>query len=257
METATVTNTSYGTKRANITKKNNKYTWAELNQYGARIIYLIRFLLAQDDLSFLLGVSNGKTTKQAFISQFEMMSKMEFTSRGAIGIKTTQLQQQLTKITNKQRVNKRINQWNLVQQLATVPETPSTKREHNGHIIYQKEKADNLVWVKYTGVKRARNYYYNINNNNNPDDFVFYNMGWLWQWYNAILRGNDDVQYQLVSEDLKNHSIRSIIGSRENIAGTKTGYFQDAQQRQVQSKFNNEKIISYNNIKVIMIELVY
>lgn len=256
MELAQISYNKYGTKSANVIKKDNKYTWAQLNVYAARIIYLTRFLLHEEGISFLMGVSNGKTTKQALISQFEIMTHMEKVSRTAIGVKIAQLDTALQTMPAIEQSNNRINQWGLVERLGTVERYNNLKeKEIEAHKIYQSAREDNQVWVKFSGKRRARTYYYDLNNSGNEDDFIFYNVGWLYQWYNAILKGDNDNKYNAVVAGLQQNTISPIIGEQENIAGTKTGDFMDAQQRQIQAKYNNEQIISYNNIKVIMVEL--
>ena len=256
MELAQISYNKYGTKSANIIKKDNKYTWAQLNSYAARIIYLTRFLLHEEGISFLMGVSNGKTTKQALISQFEIMTHMEKVSKTAIGVKITHLDTALQDISTIEQSNKRINQWKLVEKLGTVERYNNLKeKEIKAHKIYQNAREDNQVWVKFSGKQKTRTYYYDLFNSGNENNFIFYNVGWLYQWYNAILKGNDDNEYNEVVAGLYKNTIKPIIGKQENIAGTKTGDFIDAQQRQIQSKYNNERIISYNNIKVIMFEL--
>lgn len=257
LETASITLNKYGTKTAKIQKKNHKYTWKQLNIYGARIIYLIRYLITQEEISFLMGVSNGKTTKQRLISQFEIMANLKAVSKTAIGVRLAQLEEKLKVIDDNEFLeNKRINRWNLVQKLATVERYNGLNyTEIDAHKIYQNQKMDNLVWVKFSGAKKQRNYYYDLNNSGNADEFIFYNLGWLWQWYNGILRGDDDNRYLLVDQELNKGRIGPIIDQQENIAGTKTGDIQTSTGQQIQTKLNNEQIISYNNIKVILIEL--
>lgn len=256
LELAEIYTNKYGTKSASVTKKNNKYTWAQLNSYAARIIYLIRYLLHEEGISFLMGVSNGKTTKQALISQFEIMTHMEKVGRDAIGVKIAQLNTALQTIPNKEQSNNRINQWQLVEHLGTVERYNNLQeKEIEAHKVYQSAREDNQVWVKFSGKRKSRTYYYDLGNNGNVENFIFYNIGWLYQWYNAILKGDNDNKYNMMIAALQQNSIAPIIGQQENIAGTKMGDFVDAQQRQIQAKYNNEQIISYNNIKVIMIEL--
>lgn len=257
MELAQFSKNQYGIKYVTgVTKKNNKYTWAQLNTYGARIIYLIRYLLHEEGISFLFGVSNGKIVKQALVSQFDIMTNMEKVGRSSIGIKITQLENYLKTISNTEYTNKRLNQWNEVLQLGTVERYNDLKeKEIKAHKIYQSTKEDNQVWVKFSGKNKNRSYYYDLNNNGDENNFIFYNVGWLYQWYNAILKGEDEEKYNSVVAGLQNNTIAPIIGEKERVAGTKSGDFTDAQNQQIQVKYNNEKIISYNNIKVIIIEL--
>lgn len=251
--------TKYGGFYAKTTKKkNSKYTWQQLMEYGAKVIYLIRHMLTGEEISFLFGVSASKTgeTRSAIVSQSQILSSLQKVSKNAIGIKIAQLESSLQSLGSIEIQGvKRKNQWGDIQNLATVDQYNKPGKELQAHMIYQKSKRDAQVYVKFSGKNSRQTLYYDINNTGNPVDFTFFNFGWLWEWYNSILMGEDEVRYQLVTEQIEQGSLRGIILQSDRIAGTKQGDFIDAQYRQIQAKFNNEKIISYNNIKVIMIQL--
>ena len=50
-------------------------------------------------------------------------------------------------------------------------------------------------------------------------------------------------------------SLRPIMLGKDYTPGTKEGDFQDLQNRQIQSKYANSKIISFNNIRHIIYDL--
>lgn len=254
--------TTWGGYRAKMTKKKDaKYTWTELMQYGARIIYLIRTLLTGEEISFLFGVTAGGETKTALVKQNQILSSMEKVGKSAIGISISSLNNTLMSLQNleKEQNLARKNEWSLVQTLASVSNGndlyTKTQKEKNAHQLYQKKRQDTYVYFTFSGKSSKKTYYYDVNHSGDLNNLQYYNFGWLWEWYNSILFGNDDMLYQVVSENLKEGSIQPIMLSPDNVAGTKMGDFMDAQNRQIQAKFNNRKIISYNNIKVILIQL--
>lgn len=257
--------TTWGGYRAKLTKKkNSQYTWADLMNYGARIIYLIRTLLTEEDISFLFGITSGTETKTAFVTQQQLLTSMKKVSKNAIGVQLNSLETSLktTKdLMDAQFLSARKNQWSKIQKLASINKGEpyqKTEKEIRGHQIYQKIRMDNQVYVRFSGKQTDsgfRSLYYDVQGNNNPDTFQFFNFGWLWEWYNSILMGDDDILYQTVEQEVNQGSIKNIILSTDSIAGTKMGDFQDLYGRQIQAKFNNQKIITYNNIKVILIQL--
>lgn len=261
LDQAIIQETKYGTFSAKtVKKKSSKYTWVQLMTYGAQIIYLIRYMLTNEEIQFLFGATAKGTgeTKTTMVSQSEIMPLLTKVGKNSIGIKISELENKLKSLDNlMSSVNmQRRNQWAQIQSLTNIDGyNKQPEKNLNAHRIYQKIHEDQLIYVKFSEKSRRKSLYYDINNTGNPEDFVFFNMGWLWEWYNAILLGDNDSLYQAISQQIDNKSIKGLISTSDKIPGTKQGDFMDAQQRQVQAKFNNEKIISYNNIKVIMIQL--
>ena len=121
------------------------------------------------------------------------------------------------------------------------------------HWAYQNQKKDNMVYLKFAGNQIVK--YYNLDGGNSASSLMDFNNGWLWEWYNKILYGGSDAEYNEVTQSLVAGSLRPLMLGKDWTPGTKEGDFQDLQNRQIQSKYANTKIISFNNIRHIIYDL--
>lgn len=241
--------------------------------FGAQLIYLVRQFFQDEEIIFHFGVTNdkGQYLADAMIKQSEVLSNFQVIHNQAIGLSTA-IQQQLisTASTHAASTNlKRVNQWSQVEKLSQglyikgsynnvhkidVRKT-GAKRASNA---YQSAVSDKLVYLKFSykkPVKVTRYYDKTGGHARSKDDLQFFNRGWLWEWYNSILYGASDEDYIETKNAIDVDSIFPIIKKQDNIRGTKQGDFTDSLGRQIQSKYTNEKIISYNSIMEIVKQL--
>ena len=126
-------------------KEGSKYTEKDLMTYGARIIYLIRHLLIQDDISFLFGSTTSDTTNTALVSQMELMTRLEYVGENKIGIHLSKLESHLNSIQTFSKaleVSNRKNLWSDVFKLAKIDNYPEDvkkleEKSLNAHQLYQ------------------------------------------------------------------------------------------------------------------------
>lgn len=232
--------------------------------YGAQLIYLIRQFLTDEEIIYHMATkdNNGKYQASAFISQEEILKNLSVTVKNkAIGVSKI-LQNDLIKQSQINFQIDRRNQWNRVNYLGEGRyisgkninkidmRKPGAK---DPHWAYQNQKKDMMIYIKFNGKSFQK--YYDLDGNGHKDSLQLFNDGWLWEWYNSILYGGTDEENLVVEEFLKRGSIRPIIKSIDYIAGTKQGDFQTIFGNQIQSKYNNIKIISFNNIRHVIYDL--
>lgn len=239
----------------------------KLMVFGAQLIYSLRTFIQNEEITFHMAsrTDRGGYEASAFIPQSQVLQNLSSLRNKAIGV-TTAIQKDLI---NKNQYNtafqiKRRNLWTQVESLATpfIDEGSSHKidlgkgKDNTPHWAYQSLKKDIMVYIAFYG-KNGSNYvkYYDVDGSGTLDSLMAFNNGWLWEWYNKILYGGSDENYLSVNDSIMNGSLRPIMFGADYTPGTKEGDFQDLYGRQIQSKYNNQKIISYNNIRRIIYEL--
>ena len=234
--------------------------------FAAQLIYSLRTFIHDEEITFHMAsrTARGGYEASAFIPQSEVLRSLSAVTSKAIGVSTTV---QKTLINQHQydtafKIHRR-NLWNQVESLATpfVDFNTSHRIEiHSNddipHYAYQSLKQDIMVYIAFYG-KNGANYtkYYDMDGAGQAPSLMAFNNGWLWEWYNKILYGGSDEAYLGVNDSIMSGSLRPIMLGPDYTPGTKEGDFKDIQNRQVQSKYNNAKIISYNNIRHIIYDL--
>ena len=237
----------------------------ELMVYGTQLIYLLRTFIHNETITFHMAskTDKGSYSASAFVPQSEILKSLSAVSSKSIGV-TAEIQKGLI---DKYKFNtafqiKRKNLWQQVEYLATPwIDTKTSKKieikkrkDGSPHWAYQSLKRDIMVYIAYHG-KNNYTKYYDMNGNGNKDDLMVFNNGWLWEWYNKILQGPSEEDYLNTNMSIENGSLRPIMLGSDYTPGTKEGDFQDMYGRQIQSKYANSKIISFNNIRHVIYDL--
>ena len=236
----------------------------ELMVYGAQLIYLIRSFVQDEEIMFHMATKDqdGKYKADAFIPQSQVLKNLSATKTNAIGVSIA-LQNQLISTNSVNTLSlKRENLWKRVEYLSEARYLPGKNigkidmrkaGEKKAHWAYQSQKKDMMIYLKFSGKQITK--YYDTVGNGKRDGLQSFNNGWLWEWYNSVLYGGTEEQIDLVNTSIKQGSLKPIIFQKDYTPGTKQGDFQNLLGQQVQSKYNNEKIISYNNIRHILYKL--
>lgn len=239
----------------------------ELMVYGTQLIYLLRTFIHNETITFHMSSrsKNGSYSASALVPQSEILKSLSAVSSKSIGV-TTEVQKGLI---NKYKFNtafqiKRKNLWQQVEYLATPWIDTKTskaieikkKKDGSPHLAYQSLKKDIMVYIAYHG-NGENNYtkYYDMTESGTKDSLMVFNNGWLWEWYNKILQGFSEEDYLNANMSIENGSLRPIMLGADYTPGTKEGDFQDMYGRQIQSKYANSKIISFNNIRHVIYDL--
>ena len=238
----------------------------KLMVFAAQLIYMLRTFIHNEEITFHMAsrTERGGYEASAFVPQTAVLKSFSSLANKAVGVSTAV---QKTLINQYQydttfKIHRR-NLWNQVESLATpfVDFNTSNKIEIKSkddipHYAYQSLKQDIMVYIAFYG-KNGKNYtkYYDMDGTGQVSSLMAFNNGWLWEWYNKILHGGSDEAYLGVYDSIMRGSLRPIMLGPDYTPGTKEGDFKDLQNRQIQSKYNNEKIISYNNIRHIIYDL--
>lgn len=222
--------------------------------FATQLIYALRTFITDSNIDFLFGATlpNGEHIS-AIIPQEQVLANLSVTRRKAIGV-TLSLQTELIKAQQNNDVTKiRQDHWKLIESLAEPEYSKTAKyryvRDRSGraHRAYQSQKQDFKVYLSFFG-KQPMKYY--------GESLIHFNNGWLWEWYNNIYYNASDAEYAEVEASLLDGSLEPLIDTPDFIRGTKQGDFVIASRNQdIQAKYNNIKIISYNNIREIIYEL--
>ena len=232
--------------------------------FSAQLIYLLRTFIHNEEITFHMAsrTQDGKYQASAFVPQSEILRSLSAVSKKDVGVSAV-----LQAYLSGQHQNdtlfeiKRKNMWTQVEYLAN----PIIGRNSNKidvrkpgakdpHWAYQSLKNDIMVYIAFHKNKTYTKYY-DMDGKGQRDSLLSFNNGWLWEWYNKILYGGSDEEYLETTKSLMHGSLRPIMIGPDYIPGTKEGDFQDLQNRQIQSKYGNTKIISYNNIRHIIYDL--
>ena len=256
------------TNKLNIAGKtrSNTFSAEELMSYGAKLIYLLRTYFTGEEISFLISAKSSTTgqSESYLVPQSIILQNLSKVKGWAIGLQYNLLQDAFTqanKFSSEVQKIQRKNEWNRVLQLSEFLYIPGKNihkiaiktKKGKVHWAYQNQKKDNQIYAYYT--KSQPIYYYNLSGGNTQQDCQYFNKGWLWEWYNSILLGASEEKYFATTLALQHGSIAPIIQSADNVAGTRAGDFMTAYNVQIQAKYNNQKIISYNNIKTLLYQL--
>lgn len=234
--------------------------------FATQLIYTLRTFMMEEDIIFHMAskTKEGQYAASAFVPQSEILRSLSAVSKKAIGVSNIIQKDLVNKHKNDTRFAiSRKNLWNQVEDLATpqIDEQKSHKiemkksKDGSPHYAYQSLKRDMMVYILYHGNKGNYTKYYDQNGDGRKESLMVFNNGWLWEWYNKILYSGSDMEYLYVNDSIMNGSLKPIMMTPDYIRGTKQGDFQMASGQQIQSKYNNTKIISYNNIRQVIYEL--
>lgn len=234
-------------------RKNN---FQQIILVSGMLVFRLRQFLLQETIYYSLGATDERGQLfQRQLSQDELwqqtIGKNKAAMRGSLSQKAIVLSRSLERFNaeNFEKVGK-LNLWPQVLTLAFGGPAIKDQGADDGE-YYQKDSNDVNVYVKYSeGRKKAkRNYYYK-----KGEEYLFYNQGWLYEWYLTYINKSEEHE-QFLQQSIQNKTIAPIIYGMDNVAGITAGDFVDAQGRQVQAKFHNQKIISFTNILNILYEI--
>lgn len=245
-------------------KPNTSTSSSNLMVYAARLVYSIRkFLNSGEEIIFHFGATgpDGHLLAEGYVPQTDVLANFKSVTRKSIGITSASWLSLLEKEDIEHEGESFLEQWNRVLDLTTIngqssydltkAETIKTNSKTGEAIVaYQKKTADTNIYIREAGANKT-NYikYYHLN-----DAFIYFNNGWLWQWFDSIYNSDNEAKQSAVKSALDQGSIEPIISEKDYIPGTKQGDYQNVKKQQIQNKYNNEKIITYNNILKIMYE---
>lgn len=236
----------------NIRKNNFK----QIILVGGMLVFKLRQYLLQESIYYSLGATDEHgQLYQRQLSQDELWQQTTkrniLALRGSLSTKAIMLSRSLESFNyNDFEKVGNLNLWPSVLTLAFGGPAIKNSGNDDGK-YYQKDSSDKNVYVRYSeGRKKAkRNYYYKKNN-----EYIFYNQGWLYEWYLTYINKSEEHE-RFLQKSISHQTIAPIIYGMDNVAGISAGDFVDAQGRQVQAKFQNQKIISFNNILNILMEM--
>ena len=222
--------------------------------FATQLIYTLRTFITNSNIDFLFGATlpNGDHVS-AIIPQEQVLTNLSVTRRKAVGISLS-IQAELIRAQQNNNMSKiRQDHWKLIESLAEPEYSKTAKYRYvkdksgRAHRAYQSQKQDFKVYLSFFG-KQPMKYY--------GDSLIHFNNGWLWEWYNNIYYNASDAEYTAIEASLLSGSLEPLINTPDFIRGTKQGDFVITSRNQdIQAKYNNIKIISYNNIREIIYEL--
>ena len=234
-------------------RKNN---FQQIILVGGMLVFRLRQYLLQETIYYSLGATDERGQLfQRQMSQDELwqqtVGENRVAIRGSLSQKAIVLSKSLEQFNtdNFEQVGT-LNLWPDILNLAFGGPAIKDSGADDGK-YYQKDSNDVNVYVRYTEGRKVakRNYYYK-----KGDGYLFYNQGWLYEWYLTYINKSEQHE-QFLQQSIKNNSIAPIIYGMDSVAGITAGDFVDARGRQVQAKFHNQKIISFTNILNILYEI--
>lgn len=241
----------------------------DLMIYGTQLIYTLRKFLTDEEIVFHIAStdSKGKYQANAYISQSEILRNLSRVKAKAIGV-SEKIERDLVLRNKEQSINKIFERkWKQIEYLSEVKTYVKSKNNNkidmrkNGdkeaHWAYQNQKKDILIYIKFSKNKYTK--YYDIGENGKKDDLISFNNGWLWEWYDNIYNTKDPQTLTTVHNGLNRGTLKPIfdLSEKDYTPGTKQGDWRNMiQGMEVQNKYNNSKIISYNNILHVMYDLI-
>lgn len=231
-----------------------KNTFKQIILTGGFLVFRLRQFLLQETIYYSLGVTdeNGQLYHRQ-MSQDELWSSI--TNRNTLALRSSLSSKAILLSKSLEKFNENdfeqvgtLNLWPQILKLAFGGPAIKDPSDPSYGKYYQKDNKDDNVYVRYTEGRKVakRNYYYK-----KDGQFLFYNQGWLYEWYLTYINAAEENEEKL-RRSIRNNSIYPIIYGMDNIAGITAGDFIDAQGRQVQAKFHNQQIISFNNILNIL-----
>lgn len=247
---------------------------ANSNQYqavlvlGAQIVFQIRTILLNEEISLLIGGTgpDGTTLLEKQVSQQNMLQKIHASlENGAI-----RFNMELTKLDSQSDATDSVlNQmWQSILELTDYSEInskanpmefgtkPSIYLDKNGntHIryrrYYKKTSRDTNVYASYRTKAKIKYGYYKMGNGT----FSFLNTGWLYQWFRDLtLQGANQTNKLLASlnDPTNDTPLEQMIQKNDVVPGYKGGDVV-ANNQQYQLKFNNLKLISFTSIATVI-----
>ena len=118
------------------------------------------------------------------------------------------------------------------------------------HKIYQNTITDAKIYFYFKGRSAQKTHFLYKNGAQ-----VIFNKGWLWEWFNAWYYNADNSEKEMFKKEVEQNNISRIIGVTDYIRGTKEGDFRTRMGQELQAKYDNARIISFNSIRLIIHEL--
>lgn len=241
-------------------KRNIGVSREDLMVYGARLIYALRAFLNQDEIIYHIGIkADGSYSNSAKVSQLAVMENFKALGgrKRAVGL-THALEKQLVNSGQKDTIQF-VNKWKRIEMLASV----SVKDQYNATGVYkdgfqllQKKNADTKVYYTMRQLpgdgnrKAIRSKYYDLNGKK-----IGFNDGWLWEWYDTIYNSKNAKEIFIVHQSIDAGNLEPLFLGIDKTPGVKSGDYINRFGQHVQDKYNNQRIISYNNIVEIMYEI--
>lgn len=226
---------------------------------GTTLLFQLRTLITGESLQFVIGGTTSEDIlKEGVYSQDEIFSLLGISNlKINFSKEQVQLQHELESLKRLDFAsNNLINKWlDILQYAFTDDYTQDIKFEEqssgDNNYFYKKSKADTNVYFKFKTSKDKRRIitYYYLNNKypKNRDDLttmgLSYNKGWLYQWFK--MRQKIPIDKTSDTPLLKLMTAKTTI--LENVPGIKGGDYGLNQY-----KFQNARIIRFNNIKEIL-----
>lgn len=238
--------------------KIRKNTFKQITLIGALLVFRIRQFLLQESITFSLGATDDKG--QLFERQitqdelFERIGQQRLKLRSSLSSHAIMLSKSLERYNNEdfKQVGE-LNLWPSILQLAF----GGPREKNNGNDIdtrpkfYQKDSADENVYVRYSeGKRQILQYYYDRNK------LIYFNRGWLYEWYMEYLSENPENEIELSKHILK-HSLAPLFEGRriDSVEGYKGGDYISATGQQMQAKYFNQQMITFTSIITVLKEM--
>ena len=250
-------NSYYTSKKIGAGKKIKK---EDLMIYGARLNYAIRQFITDEEIIFHIGVkAGGAYGADAFIGQKEVLRNFSRIGRSAIGL-THAIERLLVEKSQEKSDEIFVNKWKIIEQLANVQGEDYSEsnakqvgwdsKTNKAIYAYQKQSQDFKVYIKFSGANRRRSKYYDLDGS-----LVGFNNGWLWEWYDSIYNSGDNEAITKIHKSIDTGNLQPLFQGFDRVPGLKQGDYMDYKGRQIQNKYDNMQIISYNNILKVLYEL--
>lgn len=224
---------------------------------GTALLFQLRTLITGESLQFVIGGTTSEgILKEGVYSQDEIFSLLGISNlKINFSEAQVQLQHELESLKRLDFASDNlINKWlDILQYAFTDDYTQDIKFEESdgNNYFYKKSKADINVYFKFKTSKDKRRTirYYYLNNKypKSRDDLttmgLFYNKGWLYQWLK--MRQKIPIDKTSKTPLLKLMTAKTTV--LENVPGIRSGDYGLNQY-----KFKNAKIISFNNMKDIL-----
>lgn len=244
-------------RHRNVTEEEEK----DLMVFATQVLYTLRKFFTDEEITFHIAITDDKHkfVREAYVPQREVVRHL-----GATGGNKTkdryvgllgEMEAYLTSLSTQHETEEFISHWKLVEFLSSMEvediDWSSKLETSKGETAFGKRTEDISVyatvkWVNQKNVIKAK--YYNLQGS----QLFYFNQGWLWEWYDTLINSQDKSVVQAVHWDLRQGSIRSIFRAYDNIPGIRQGDYTNFQKLQIQNKYNNQKIMSYKNMLLII-----
>lgn len=234
--------------------------------YGANLLFSIRSFILKEEIVYSLGVESDRgDLKERILTQSEMLKQLKV----KFATESLHLSSSLETFKKGDKSIKNVEAtlnsiWKKVKSF-----THGWGEKTNEHV---KGKRENTYWYRQRDPDKNVYFYFSQNPEEEPENkrvFYYrkekhYNMGWLYEWTREGYEEAkiNDKQTFLLNSLQGDYGLESIIdGNKEygisskkmdNKQGLRGGdylRFYRGKMQNVQAKFGNTKIISFNNIK--------